>query len=305
MMLSNSVQSSCGGVDDRQLVLWQQLLERRTGVRADTLDSDWLVKRIVTLVCELGIAEPMQYYQQLANRPDSDPEWTRFLDTILVRDTRFFRHCESMDAVATIWRDFQTNRCGQSGIAKPGASSSFTAWSVGCSSGEETYSLALVLADNCFDSRNSYGVIGLDISAQAVARARGGIYTSTQLMGLSQRQRDHYFDSRPSGDWIVGEQLRRHTCFVRGNVLQLADSPQLKGADLIYCQNLLPYFRRWQRHQLVANLVACLKPGGHLIVGPGELASWQPPHMQRVPARAVQIYRRGDPASELGVSEEL
>ncbi|MDM3872057.1 CheR family methyltransferase [Porticoccus sp. W117] len=295
MMSTSSVQSTRSGFDHRQAQLWQQLLERRTGVRAASLNLDWLAAGIGELADELGFTDTMDYYRQLACGGDNHPQWTRLLDRILVRDTRFLRHRESMNAVGRIWQDYQNER--QQNHQKNNSGSSFTAWSVGCSSGEETYSLALVLADNCLDHQVSYGVIGMDISAQAIATARNGIYSSAQLAALSQRQRDHYFQCRKNGDYQVGEQLRRRTCFIRGNVLQVAaDSsqhiPQMQGADLIYCQNLLPYFRRWQRQQLVAGLAANLKPGGHLIVGPGELANWQPPHTERVAEPAVQMYRR-------------
>ncbi|MGS2722822.1 CheR family methyltransferase [Porticoccus sp. GXU_MW_L64] len=294
MMSTSSVQRTRSGFDHRQAQLWQQLLERRTGVRADSLNLDRLAAGIGALADELGFVDTMDFYRQLAAGEDNHPQWTQLLDRVLVRDTRFLRHRESMDAVGRIWQAYQQRQDNITG-------SSFTAWSVGCSSGEETYSLALVLADHCLDQRVSYGVIGMDISAQAIATARNGIYSPTQLSALSQRQRDHYFQCRntgyyPNGFYQVGEQLRRRTCFIRGNALQVADSsqqvPQLQGADLIYCQNMLPYFRRWQRQQLVTSLVASLKPGGHLLVGPGELANWQPPQVERVAQPSVQMYRR-------------
>ena len=317
-MLTSPVSDSSSSFDSCHIQLWQQLLERRTGVRAASLNSDWLAARIAELATELGIDDSKEYYRQLADRPDSDPQWTLLLDRILVRDTRFLRHSDSMEAVGKIWQAHQQGHQQNEGHQHSGTGSSFTAWSVGCSSGEETYSLALVLADNCLDQRVSYGVIGMDISAQAIAAARKGIYSATQLAALSQRQRDQYFEAesfetesfscRSDGNLQVGEVLRRRTCFIRGNALQVADNPQhipqLQGADLIYCQNLLPYFRRWQRQQLVAGLVANLKPGGHLIVGPGELANWQPPLVERVAKAAVQIYRRGDRSDGPGANEE-
>ena len=200
-----------------------------------------------------------------------------------MRDTRFFRHRESILCVGELWRRHQQSQCRDS----------FTVWSVGCSSGEEVYSLALTLEQNRLDEGASFGVIGMDISGEAIATARAAVYSSPQLRELSPQQQDNYFEPLAGGRYRVGRALQRRTCFIRGNALSIADSPQLQGADIIFCQNLLPYFRRWQRQQLVAKLAAGLKPGGHLIVGPGELANWQPPMLARQAGKAVQIYRRG------------
>ena len=284
MTITSSAQANIAGFDEQQYQLWYQLLERRTGVRFAALNPEWLGSRITEHTAAQGITDIQQYYRQLAAQPDNHPERNQLLDRLLVRDTRFFRHRESMQSVGELWQQFQQR--DQQG-------NSFTAWSVGCSSGEEVYSLALTLAQNRLDDRINFGVIGMDISAQAIATARTGIYSAQQLAELSGRQRDSYFEPLADGCYRVANELQRRTCFIRGNVLDVADSPQLQSADIIFYQNLLPSFRRWQRQQLIAKLAASLKPGGHLIVDPGELANWQPPMLQRTDSKAVQIYRRG------------
>lgn len=284
-------QASTAGFDQRQYLLWCQLLERRTGVRVEALSRDWMNARIMECAADLAITDIGEYYRQLADQPDNLVEWNRLLDRLLVRDTRFFRHRESICSVGELWRQHQRN----------GRSGSFTAWSVGCSSGEEVYSLALTLEQNRLDESANFGVIGMDISGQAIAAARSGIYPASQLAELTPWQQDNYFERLADGLYQVNRLLKRRTCFIRGNVLDITESPQLQGADIIFCQNLLPYFRRWQRQQLVAKLAAGLKPGGHLIVGPGELANWQPPMLERSASRAVQIYRRGITPQQMAV----
>ena len=78
---------------------------------------------------------------------------------------------------------------------------------------------------------------------------------------------------------------------MQGNIIELERAPVV-DMDVIYCQNVLVYFRRWRQKQVLDTLVQHLKPGGLLIVGPGEAAQWQHPAMRRVPHDSVQAYRR-------------
>ena len=80
--------------------------------------------------------------------------------------------------------------------------------------------------------------------------------------------------------------IRDRVCFTRLNVLDLDKAP-MHGMNIIFCQNLLIYFRRWRRREIVKRLAERLAPGGLLVLGQGELTDWQPPGLQRVPSEHV------------------
>ena len=96
MTITSNMQVSPADFDEQHYQLWYQLLERRTGVRVAALNREWLSSRISERIAELDVADSQQYYRQLVAQPDNHPEWNQLLDRVLVRDTRFFRHRESI-----------------------------------------------------------------------------------------------------------------------------------------------------------------------------------------------------------------
>ena len=87
--------------------------------------------------------------------------------------------------------------------------------------------------------------------------------------------------------------LRDRICFTRLNILELAQAP-IRDLDIIFCQNLLIYFRRWRRRDLLNLLAKRLAPGGMLIIGLGEIVDWNNPLLEPVPDDRVQAYVRRD-----------
>ncbi|HAO75371.1 MAG TPA: methyltransferase, partial [Pseudomonas sp.] len=85
--------------------------------------------------------------------------------------------------------------------------------------------------------------------------------------------------------------LAARVCFARLNVLELANSP-ISGMDVIFCQNLLIYFRRWRRRDILNRLAECLAPGGLLVIGVGEVVGWQHPDLLPVANDRVLAFTR-------------
>jgi chemotaxis methyl-accepting protein methylase len=164
-------------------------------------------------------------------------------------------------------------------------------WSVGCSTGEEAYSLAMIaneaidyLAAKCF-----LGVIASDISQTALSIARKGHYSKRKLDALSHALKNKYFVPVGNDEYQVAPNLRQRLCFVRGNMLDLNAVPKM-AMDVIYCQNVLIYFQRDRQQQVLNALTEHLKPGGLLMIGPGEVMAWRHPLMQRSSDEKVQAY---------------
>lgn len=101
----------------------------------------------------------------------------------------------------------------------------------------------------------------------------------------------HYFTQQADGKYQVVNSLAKHLCFARLNMLDLAQAP-ISGMDIIFCQNVLIYFRRWQRREILNRLVARLAPGGLLVIGVGEVAGWQHPDLEPVADERVLAFTR-------------
>jgi type IV pilus assembly protein PilK len=262
---------------------WQTLLEERAGVVLNERRRAFLQTNLSARMRELGVAEYAAYYRQVTDGPRGAVEWSTLLDRLTVQETRFFRHRPSFDVLEGYLRDRL-----QQGMSQP-----WELWSVGCASGEEPYSLAISAAEVLreTDKPDFYGVTGTDISLNALSKAREGQYTARRLELLDEELCQRYFVAQGEGRFKVVPTLAGRVCCARLNVLELAKAP-MTGMDVIFCQNLLIYFRRWRRREILNHLAERLVPGGLLVVGVGEVAGWQHPELIPVADERVLAFTR-------------
>src|SRR5690606_32571103 len=136
-----------------------------------------------------------------------------------------------------------------------------------------------------------FGVTATDISLSALAKARAGIYGARRLEQLDAQLAERYFERQADGRYKVVSSLAARVCCARLNVLELAKAP-LSGMDVIFCQNLLIYFRRWRRREILNRLAERLAPGGLLVVGVAEVTGWQHPDLDPVADERVLAFTR-------------
>jgi chemotaxis protein methyltransferase CheR/type IV pilus assembly protein PilK len=168
-------------------------------------------------------------------------------------------------------------------------------WSVGCATGEETYSLAMMI-DDCIHrlgGRRQYGVTGTDISLPSLQHAREGVYLMRRIKDISGDFQQKYCTRISEKRFQINAALRKRVCFSQLNLRDLHSAP-MANVDLVYCQNLLIYFDRERRVEIVNELCEFLRPGGMLVIGPGELLDWQHSKMEKVCYADTLAYRRTD-----------
>ncbi|RMF19928.1 MAG: protein-glutamate O-methyltransferase CheR [Gammaproteobacteria bacterium] len=261
---------------------WQSLLESRTGMTLSPQRKTFLETSLAMRMREVGCDSYTQYYEHVTSGPNRLVEWAILVDRLTVQETRFYRDPAALELV----RDYLLTRPAEQLGSRP-----FEVWSVGCATGEEPYTLAMVI-DDCLRSvgmARYYGITGTDISTPALEKARKALYGERRLADLPETLRDRYLERQPNGQWKVSQTLCERVCFARMNVLELRQAP-LHGMNLIYCQNLLIYFRRWRRKDIVSRLVERLRPGGLLVLGLGELTDWAHPELERIPSEKVLAF---------------
>lgn len=263
---------------------WQALLEDRTGVVVNEQRRAFLQTSLGARMRELGIADYGTYYRQVTDGPRGAVELSNLLDRLTVQETRFFRHKASFEVL----EGFLRKRLEQVGPSRP-----LALWSVGCSSGEEPYSLAMVAAKVLEDAGLAplFGVTGTDISLNALNRAREARYAARKLEDIDPELATRYFSAQDDGRYAVIPDLAERVCCARLNVLELAKAP-MSGMDVIFCQNLLIYFRRWRRRDILNRLAERLAPGGLLVIGVGEVADWHHPLLEPVADERVLAFTR-------------
>ena len=263
---------------------WRSLVEEKTGIHLVPQQKMFLQAQLAIRLRELGGISLDQYDLRLKDGVSGMVEWSTLTDRLVVKETSFFRHKENCDFI---------RRLIQKRIQEGIIGNSFDLWSVGCSTGEEPYTLAMIVAD-CFEEaslENYWGLTGTDISMPALAYGRSGIYPKRKLDMLPGDERQRYFEQVDENRYQINKKLRSRVCFAHGNVIELKKLPPVK-MDLISCHNMLIYFRRWRRRKILANLAERLKPGGVLIIGIGEIVDWEHPLLVPVEDSSVQAYRR-------------
>ncbi|WP_319941601.1 CheR family methyltransferase [Aestuariirhabdus haliotis] len=266
-------------MDQHQFAQWQALLENRTGMRITEQRKVFLQTSVGMRMRELGLSDYQNYYDQVIEHPPGGMEWVLLVDRLTVQETSFFRHPASFELV----RDHLSQQATKG--------KTIELWSVGCSTGEEPYSLAMLAQDTLSDTGCYFGITATDISVPALAKARQGIFSERKVEALSRERAAQYFTLHEKGQYQVIAELRDRVCFSQVNVLELGKTP-MYGMDVIYCQNLLIYFRRWRRKEILNRLAERLAPGGILVVGLGEVVDWCHPDLEPVEDNATLAFRK-------------
>ena len=269
---------------DQQFSQWCKLLEQRAGICLSDQQRIFLQTQVAMRMRELGHDDYSQYYNRLVDGVSGMMEWTVLIDRLVVKETSFFRHKPSFDYA----RNYLQNKVNNSELSE-----SFDIWSVGCSTGEEPYSLAMIMNDIYALARIEpyYGIIATDISRAALAIARAGVYPQRKVEMVNKAVRQRYFAPSDNNRFTVKSELKERICFNQGNVLNIKDLPTIE-LDLIFCQNVLIYFRKWLRHEIMNSFAERLKPGGIIICGLGEVVDWTHPKIERLNVDEVQAYVR-------------
>jgi two-component system CheB/CheR fusion protein len=143
-------------------------------------------------------------------------------------------------------------------------------WSAGCASGEEAYALAMLLQESADDagSNASFQVFATDVDENAIAFARDGRYSSSSVADLDPAWLDRFF-ARDGADYRIRKEVRERILFAIQNVMR---DPPFSRLDLLSCRNLLGSLEREAQQQILRKFHFALRPGGHLVLGPGENA---------------------------------
>lgn len=260
---------------------WRNLLEDRTGISFEK-HKQILQTGLGQRMQEVGCKSYREYYNNVKFAQGGDLEWTALLRTLTVKETRFLRDEDAVEFVkAYIFKQLVSGK----------HQGSLEIWSVASSTGEEPYTLAMT-ANDCIEGlgiEKYFGVTATDICMSSLAIARKGAYHNRRLETLNKNLQDRYFEPSGNDRSSVVKWLRRRVCFVQANIIDLGDLP-VSNMDVVYCQNVLIYFKRWRQHAVLDELVERLKPEGLLVVGMGEGAGWNNKKVVRVKDDAVQAY---------------
>jgi two-component system CheB/CheR fusion protein len=244
--------------DNDQLSLHQLVSELANSRNLDLrgYKTTTLERRIRKRMAEVNTRGYSNYLEKIHQDPH---EVDRLLNTILINVTEFFRDPQAWEAVRTEVLP------GLLRAIKPG--DAFRAWCAGCASGEEPYSLAILISDFLRDKLADYDIkiYATDIDEEALTTARRGEYAAERLRRVRAEWRERYFSG--STRLRINREQRRLVIFGRSNLM--LDAP-ISHCQLIVCRNLLIYFDTATQKQILGRMHYALEPGGVLFLGKAE-----------------------------------
>jgi chemotaxis protein methyltransferase CheR len=238
---------------------------------------------------------PTSYVSWLTHAAPAD-EVSLLAQDLTVGETYFFRNREQFDALAGVVVPERTRAAHDSKV--------FRALSAGCASGEEAYSLAIVIGEALPDPSWSVQVRGIDLNPTAIERAQKARYTSWSMRETPEGVQRRWFHAEGK-ELVLDAGARSRVRFEQRN---LADEDTWRGTDhtydVIFCRNVLMYFAPDVARIVVAHLERALVPGGHLFLGHAETLRGlsQEFHLRHTHGTFYYQTRGGEPHGEVTVS---
>jgi chemotaxis protein methyltransferase CheR len=236
------------------------LLETRTGQKL-TADRAWRVGTALSGVLRRHGLDTLDQLVERLGKPGHATLAQQVVEALLNNETYFFRDRAMFDLLAQkVLPDLQQQRADTRRLS---------IWSVGCSTGQEAYSLAMLIAEQPLRWQGwTVEILGTDVAPSVVSAARQGHYSQFQIQrGLGAMQMVTFFEETRTG-WQANEALRAMVRFETHNLLDMPPAPG--RFDRILCRNVLLYFDRATRARAFERLAEALAPGARLMLGAGE-----------------------------------
>jgi chemotaxis protein methyltransferase CheR len=239
---------------DSDFALVRELIAQYAGIKLSPQKRNMVYNRLLRRLRACGSASFGEYLRLVQDAGSGERE--AFVNALTTNLTAFFREPHHFELL------------GQRARERAGARAPLRVWSSACSTGEEAWSIAMVLREaGCAGA-----VLGTDIDTEVLQTAAGAVYRSDRIAGIpTERLRRHFLRGTGANDGLVSlrPELRSMVNFGQLN-LQSAAWPAMERFDVIFCRNVVIYFDREAQKRLLARFADLLLPGGLLMVGHSE-----------------------------------
>jgi len=263
------------------------LLKELTGIYLNDSPKNrsLVVSRVASILRERGIGSLNDYYNLLRSTPPGSPEIAQFVSSMTTNTTRFFResaHFRQLQAILPKVLEQKEKMHGAD-------SSEIRIWCAASSTGQEPYTIAMVILDELTRISPSkqwrLKLLASDIDRPSLRKAVSGVYLQQEIEGVPPDYLKKYFvprlDSEMGKKYVIHPGLANKVTFTEIN-LTVQPYPMQKLFDVVFCRNVLIYFDRETAEQVVANLGRVLRPGGYLFLGHSESGSMRNPDFDTV-----------------------
>jgi chemotaxis protein methyltransferase CheR len=269
----------------QEFIRLSEFIHAQCGIKMPPGKKIMLEARLQKRLKSVGAATFGEYCEYLFNSPNSQDELVQMINAVTTNKTDFFREPGHFHIlIDTVLPSFIDPASG--------SGSCFTVWSAGCSSGEEPYTLAMVLSDfAALHAGFRFSIVATDISTKVLEKAKLGIYDEERVDTVPLLIKQKYLmksRDRSRGQVRITPELRSLIRFERVNLMdEQYRRPEL--LDVIFCRNVIIYFERLNQEKLLGRLCNSLRPGGYLFLGHSETVHGFDLPLQRVTST---VYRK-------------
>lgn len=241
-----------------------------------------LQRKVSHRMLVLGCDDIEQYMKKIFRNPK---ELDYLTETVTIHVTQFFRDRDVFDFFA------QQVISALSEKKKEGSEDVIRVWSAGCATGEEAYSLAILLDKYLRFSEFETEILGTDISEESCETARKGIYPAERMESVPFRIKNRYFD-KVDGGYRICPDIKKKVSFATHD---LFTPPPFSNIDVILCRNVLIHFRHKYREEVMRNFYSVLNEKGFLMLGKSEAVCGEAHSMFKLINPSIKIYRKIEP----------
>lgn len=248
------------GEDEFRLL--RDLIKGEIGLFFDDGSRFLLERRLSRRLKMHHLSDFRDYYRFLLYDKKRDEEMTAVVDLLTVNETFFFREQNQLRAFSDeiLPEIRETNRDRKK----------IRVWSAGCSTGEEPYTVAMLILEYGRFLGWDIEIFGSDINQRVLTTARRGIFRKNSFRTSEQYFMDKYFKEEDDGSFIISEDVKRLVNFSHLNLLDPFKVRFVAQMDVIFCRNVLIYFDHPARKKVVDNFYDSLVGGGYLLLGHAE-----------------------------------
>ncbi len=271
-------------VSQSEFNVFRQFLEDKSGIVLGDNKQYLVTSRLKKLQEEHGIKSLTELMARIQAQPRGLLQ-EQVVDAMTTNETLWFRDTFPFEVMKNkVFPELLKKQMGQR----------LRVWSAACSSGQEPYSLSMIVDEydraNLGQAKASVQIVATDLSPSMLQACKEGEYDSLAIArGLSRDRLENYFDKTPAGLWKVKPAIKSRVEF---RALNLLDSYAGLGKfDVVFCRNVLIYFSAEAKKDILTRIHATLKPGGYLVLGASEALNGLPELYSMVQCSPGIIYQ--------------
>lgn len=257
-----SLNVNAGPIESVDLIPIRDMVLQHAGLFFEEKKFYFIEKRVLKRMQATNSSSAKEYYRLL--KLGGGEEIDQLVEELTTNETYFYRNLPQLESFAEEALPMVVEEKRKKNDFR------LKLWSAACSSGEEPYTLVMLLKDHLSDfSRWQIEVVGTDIDTKILAKAQAAVYDQRAVKDVTPQNLRNYFEAQEPR-FKVKDDIRKYVKFTQLNLMDRMSMRRMQGFDFAFCRNVLIYFDEESRKRVVAGIYDALNPGGFIFLGHSE-----------------------------------